>query len=271
MSSVWPKSEIEILADVPSRMRCLARAIVSGQDERRGYLTWFFYKLRDKPAGTEHSMWDLSDQTFRALDALCSYRGLTGSREFDVAIERFVYWALESLRIGDGLNFRFPDELSKEPYTFVHDLGRGLMGLLRLTIYYDPYRFKPLLSKFVDKLVEFWSRYDKAYGQIITSDWTFIPIKWNLYGGEVTQPQTSGRSIQAMLQYYKWFLKDERILKVAEKLAKVNIESAFNQDGTIRHGYAGSHFHSITGLTTALIDLAIIKNDESLLARRTGR
>ncbi len=265
--SGWPKSELEVLADIPARMRCLARAISSAQDETRGYLTWFFYRLRARPARAEHSIWDLSDQTFRALDALCSYRGLTGSGEFDLAIERFIYWACESLRLGNGLNFRFPDELSREPYTFAHDLGRGLMGLLSLTRYYDPYRFKPLLQRFVDRLVEFWSEYDRAYGQIITLDWTFVPIEWDMYGNDVVQPSTSGRSIQALLRYYRLFLRDERVLKVAEKLAKVNIESAFNPDGTIRMGSAGTHFHSLTGLTTALVDLAMIKGDKALLER----
>jgi hypothetical protein len=262
-----PISEIDILADLPTRMCYLGRSISSAQDERKGYRTWFFYRIRERPARAEHSIWDISDQTFRALDALCSYRGLTGSQEFDLAIERFIYWALESLRLGNGLNFRFPDEVFNEVYAFAHDLGRGLMGLLSLTLYYDEHRFKPLLQRFVNKLLEFWFKYDRAFGQIITSDQVFIPIEWDFYEKEVAQPSTSGRSIQSLLRYYKLFLRDHRVLEVAERLAKVNLESSFNSDGTIRHGYSGSHFHSITGLTTALIDLAIIKNDENLLEK----
>lgn len=260
-------SEIDILADLPTRMQYLCKSISSAQDERKGYRTWFFYRIRERPARAEHSIWDLSDQTFRALDALCSYRGLTNSQEFDLAIERFIYWALESLRLGDGLNFRFPDEVFNEIYAFAHDLGRGLMGLLSLTLYYDEYRFKPLLQRFVNKLLKFWSNYDRALGQIITSDWVFIPIEWDFFKGEVAQPSSSGRSLQALLRYYKFFLKDSRVLEIAERLARVNLENSFNSDGTIKMGYAGTHFHSITGLTTALIDLATTKNDKNLLEK----
>ncbi len=253
-------TELDIIADITARagilIDCLRNCLDREQEVARPF---FYYHVSTPKPVAYHSFWDISDMVFRGADALLKLARITKKEEAEEAASWLLPLVEGCLDRGNGLNFRMADKHYSKDYVMTHDLGRGLLGTTAFLRYGGVSRMRDRLSRFLDRVEELYKEGRGASSYLIDAN-GFTP-----YEGEVCQPVTSGRLVWPLVEYFK-ATGDERALPLLDNLIKVNLDTSFNEDGTIKPT-AGKHFHSVSGLITGIAMFASIISDRALLER----
>ncbi|MFN0169774.1 MAG: hypothetical protein ACKV22_25405 [Bryobacteraceae bacterium] len=241
--------------DLLYHIRLAWNSLLSGLDPTQAHVPYWSCGFKDgNLTGFHHSgAWDRCHDVARELHGLTMAEQVIGERTPKSIVDDLSKHLLALFDEADGLPGTLADKTGLR-FIHLHNIRETTHGLTALI-------------QRGDGRAEYWAkRMVRRMRQALDDKGQIHLDRLPKYVEEYNyQPSQEGRAVDALVRYYR-VTTDPVALELAGLLASYALEHCFTAVGALTQA-AGNHGHSINALVAGMADLALLRNDGSLLNR----